>query len=475
MKRYRSRSRVVSDEAARLLKPVPFHLLVLLVFWTPMLLVGPRGQVDARLVAESLSSPTSFTLYAYPPGQVSPRIPEALWQDGVDTSGRTFSPNTVGSVGPQAVTVGPHGVAYVSRGQLVMRDSKSGRTLWRSGSNLMPAIFQGRGAVFAARNDGTIFAFSANSGRPLWSTRSAPRDIDEFTLMDQLLLANSIARGFVGLDPRTGARWRVNIRGFKFWSDGFSLGPRVSAQGVIIFLAMYGEPMQETAIAIDSRDGRILWKHSDWFPISVSKGLVYLRDHLNDPTREDQFEVNARDIRTGKARKTFSYTLHSTDPLVVPRYQRALIVGQDVYVDMGCAVYRLRLGQPGRTIYRIRGDACRTTINAQGQGRAGETGWLAGPYRGHLFLWDGRNLYSLDLTNGKTKTYPAVRSTVSRLVLAGNRIYVGQLDGWFRILDLNSGAELFRVRMGARNFDFKVSSGIILVQAENRLVAFRAR
>jgi hypothetical protein len=150
---------------------------------------------------------------------------------------------------------------------------------------------------------------------------------------------------------------------------------------------------------------------------------------------------------------------------------------------MGCAVYRLRLGTPKPDVFGIRGAACRRPISAPAPGFKGYPdrlplptpyypSWLAGPYRGRLFLWDGQHLYALDLITRKATTYTKVNARVSRLLLVGSRIYIGQVDGWFKVLDMNTGAELFRANTGGRNFDIKVGPDVVIVQVERRLIVF---
>lgn len=277
-----------------------------------------------------------------------------------------------------------------------------------------------------------------------------------------LLFANNRGRGFVALHPETGAvLWRSLMLG-----GGYSFGPQLNVHGVVVTVRYWGEPMREITLGLDARSGRELWLVGAWLPLALQGRMLVIRYHGIDTEVLNQFRIDVMHLRTGRLQQSFTYNIRPPDPRWEPRYEPAQIEGQDAYVVVECALYRLRLGRPAPIVYSIRGSACKVTD--------GEAKWLAGPYRDRVFLWDGKNLYSLDLTTRKTQTYGSVGTRVSRLLLDGNRIYAGQIDGWVRILDMTTGAELFRVHTGGRNFDFKVGLGVVVVQAEQRLAVFRA-
>ena len=231
---------------------------------------------------------------------------------------------------------------------------------------------------------------------------------------------------------------------------------------------------------------RRLWKVGSHFsPLAVVGNKVYLLE--DDPSRNldhpGRLRVNAFDLRSGNLLSKRTYNLN---PAAVVD---DLSMHPHPWDDGRVLVYKNMLYVEAKRLGTAQANVARFALDGRGTPRpnfvkpGANLEWLAGPYRGKLFLLEhkhGKRRFLVGQLEGSSltptrfdDTYPIGATPISRLDLIGNGLYVGRADGWFYAVDVRTGKALFCVQTGAESFGpTRVLGDTLIVQAGNNLLAF---
>lgn len=417
--------------------------------------------------------------YSGPPRTQNAPVGSPLWQ--LDVQRRepdTSSPNS-------DIVSGDGRVFYLQSGQVKAVDAETGQQVW---------TFQVRRARLAVgahhflvvAQQRTLHVLDARTGDVLWQqTYHAPEGVETFAVYGDLLVV-VVGERFIAYELATGReRWRV--RGLY----GLTQDPHHtvhSASGSVVFLELgyYSLTSSPDVFAFDRTTGKRLWKvWSAFSPLTVISNRVYLlEDNRNmDHDYPGRFRVNAFDLRSGKPLGRRVYNLNSRG-VMENLYDHphpwddssVLVHGNTLYVD----VKRLGTAQANVARFALGG---KSTSRPAFVKPGANLEWLAGPYRGKLFLLgrkNGKHRFRVGDVGGSSlapiqfdDTYQIGANPISRLDLIGNGLYVGHTDGGFYAVDVKTGRAFFRFKTQAKNFGpSHVVGDTLVIQAGNKLLAF---
>ncbi|MFI6036473.1 PQQ-binding-like beta-propeller repeat protein [Streptomyces sp. NPDC051315] len=263
--------------------------------------------------------------------------------------------------------------------------------------------------VYAASNDGTLYAVDAASGEHRWSyTTGAALGSAPYLLGGVAYLGSDDGRLYA-LDARTGKeRWR-------FETGGIVHSPVVTG-GVAYVGSADGH-----LYAVDVSDGSRLWRYRtghDTHSPTVAGETVYVG--CSD-TR-----LYAVDAHTGAERWTFTTAgAVSWFPVVT-----------------GGLVY---FGSTDETLYAVRATTGRQVWRAQGVSAK------AGPLvaRGTVYCGSGRELRAWDATTGERRWALATGGDVGAPTVADGVVYAGSSDQRLYAVDADTGERVWTFTAGA--------------------------
>ncbi|NGZ74607.1 outer membrane protein assembly factor BamB family protein [Saccharibacillus alkalitolerans] len=322
---------------------------------------------------------------------------------------------------------------YVDRtGSLIKTDAKTGRTVWKNKAGLKSQF----GGFSAAMAGGRLYvsgseslqAFDPATGKRIWK-QSSESDLAGTVhgVYDGVLIASFVVSGaitidqYVGFDPKTGK---------KLWQLGDSHGPILDVQGGSLYL-------QNT---------------SQW---GNEENYAAVLDKIS--------------LKTGKKVSSFGYI--PVEDALFQQASRLIVDGKFVYVSVRKYTPGTLGGGP-ETVYRFNANqepSAQKPVMYEGYGDL-----LAGPYMDRLFFQNGLQLTYMKFAGQASSSYPDIYNPISRLDLHGSGAYVGLSDGNFYTVDLPSAKTVGRIDTGARVYgETLFSDSIVIVQAENKLIAFK--
>ena len=134
------------------------------------------------------------------------------------------------------------------------------------------------GRVFVGSTDGRVYAFSARTGAPLWSTRTGSFVYSPAALWDGTAYVGSYDHRLYALSQASGAvRWTFDAHA------PISGAPTV-LDGLVYFstcgsCSSYEQnPRARRTFAVDARTGRLVWRFPDgeYSPVIADRERVYL-------------------------------------------------------------------------------------------------------------------------------------------------------------------------------------------------------
>lgn len=341
--------------------------------------------------------------------------------------------------------------AVPSTGLRIIWKEKIGKGSDKRALALVPAV--GGGRVYAANARGRVVALSAGDGREVWRRDTKIRFSGGPEVAGEQLIIGSTDGDLVALSSRDGAqRWRIRLG-----SEVLSV-PRVVEDLVV------AHTIDDNVFGIELTDGGERWRffhpapvltlHGSSTPVPAGDGvvvgisggrLVYLDTEQGAPFWETL--VTRPSGRTELDRIADL----DADPVVV---------GEVVYV----ASFNGDLA----AIDLLTGDILwRRELSAH-------AGIAATPEA--LYITDSDdNLWSAEPTDGagRWKQDALLYRRVTAPAVLGNRLVVGDLEGWLHLIDRNDGRLLGRVRVAKASINHTpvVANGVVYVYAADGTLA----
>ena len=172
-------------------------------------------------------------------------------------------------------------------GEVLALDYESGKPVWRTrvSSEVLAAPVATSGVVVVQTVDGSVYGLSATDGRHLWRFQRTVPALSLRGTSGPSIQGGVVVTGFangtiVGLDINTGkARWDAVVARP---SGKTELERMVDVDGtpVIVGYRMFAASYQGRLIALDMRNGRLLWtrKASAYVPVAADRDKVYMVD-----------------------------------------------------------------------------------------------------------------------------------------------------------------------------------------------------
>ena len=172
-------------------------------------------------------------------------------------------------------------------GEVLALASDTGKLLWRTrlSSEVLAAPVATSGIVVAQTVDGQVYGLKATDGSQLWKfQRTVPalslRGTSSPSLYGGLAITGFANGTMVGLDLKTGTpRWDAVVSR----STGRTELERIvdiDGAPVIVGFRMFAASFQGRLVALDLRNGRLLWtlKMSTYVPVAADKSNVFVVD-----------------------------------------------------------------------------------------------------------------------------------------------------------------------------------------------------
>ncbi len=402
-----------------------------------------------------------------------------LW--GLDLRGalrqETWSPET-GQVSDPYVVSDSRRLFFVRAGKLRALGARTGRQLWTFNVT-GPVRFEVRAGSLVVVGQRSVYGLNARTGRVRWS-RSYRAPVETFSVHRDLLTF-IVGERLVVTDLATGReRWRV--RGlYGLTRDPHHAVTAVAGSVLFLELGYYSLTSSPDVFAFDVKTGEQLWRvRSHFLPLSVADGKVYLPydDALTRQERPGRLTLDVLELRSGRRVGQHVYNLNGSDQTVYTtpdlwNYGRAAVDGGILYLE----AHKLSSRRTGLARFRLEDPAAAAFVQP-----GARFTWLAGPYRGKLFVLgrqDKKRLLICSLTAPTLPirwrgTGPVNVNPVSRLDLLGNGLYVGHTDGHFYAANIRTGRTVFSFQTDTRNFGpTRVVGNTLVIQAGSELLAFK--
>ncbi len=172
-------------------------------------------------------------------------------------------------------------------GEVLALDPETGKQVWRTkvSSEVLAAPVATSGVVVVQTVDGRVFGLSGRDGKQLWRFQRTVPALSLRGTSGPSIQGGVVVTGFangtiVGLDIKTGqVRWDVLVARP---SGRTELERMVDVDGtpVIVGYRMFAVSYQGRLIALDLRNGRLLWarKASAYVPVAADRSKVYVVD-----------------------------------------------------------------------------------------------------------------------------------------------------------------------------------------------------
>jgi len=356
---------------------------------------------------------------------------------------------------------------FLRGGVLTAVDAKTGRTAWTYGAKLTGAPTVHEDRVLAASTDGRLHWVDLKTGKAAWTAplRDPLRPEETIVFFSSASDANAIYVTYPG-----GVAALSRNDGRKLWSnDAFEHAGHVSLHGdyLLFTVAEQGALTVSAQYRLDPSTGESLWRlggsHGSLLRVEGRFGW-YRNDQLYVPGTHELL-LERVDLDTGTVVETKSYLPIPAD--VDPLYAHAglaLMDGDRLYAQA-------RSGEIVQYHIDAEEGADPTVAFEFGDGH-----WIAGPYDGKLFFTDPfryGTVYARKLLDRTRVDYEGLDNPASRVDLIGRGLFVGQTDGEIYAVNVSTGKAAFRYRTDARTYGaFHVTDGILLAQAEGKLLAF---
>lgn len=288
------------------------------------------------------------------------------------------------------------GTVYVAdhKGVVTAIDAGSGKRLWELKTEL--PFSGGPGVsdelVLVGTQDGEIHAFRADTGTPAWIARLSSEVLAAPAVADGIVVARSIDGRVLGLDARNGRRVWVYDHSVPLLTLRGQANPLIRAG--IVYLGYDGG----TVVALRLADGTLMWEQ----PVATAEGRTEL-DRLADV--DGNMVIVASDLLVSSYKNRLASLAADSG---------RLLWFKDIASATGVVVERTNLA-----------------ITDQ---------------QGHVWLLDRRN--------GSTvwKQDQLENRRVTRPVIFGGYVVVGDFEGYLHWLRLEDGTLAARTKVGGKGF-----------------------
>ncbi|WP_313641263.1 hypothetical protein [Paenibacillus sp.] len=187
-----------------------------------------------------------------------------------------------------------------------------------------------------------------------------------------------------------------------------------------------------------------------------------VNDASNEPLQGYQLTLVHVDVKTGKAKTKKNYKpLEDVSRLgsTFTSLQGSYLYTVDGSLDKwnGNPLYRFTLGQE-------------TTSEPKSYEEYGN--WVAGPVNNMAFFQKGTQITGVQMNNNRNTSFNGPDSPALSVQLIGKWIYAGYENGYFYIMNVETGKTLGKIKTGARQYGKLFSANDILyIQTEHNLFA----
>ncbi|CAH1056981.1 PQQ-binding-like beta-propeller repeat protein [Paenibacillus pseudetheri] len=355
---------------------------------------------------------------------------------------------------------------YSSGGTLKAVDLTTGKVKWsyKNGSN--PEIITNN-SVFFITNEGYLVKVNAQTGKLLWKVKAAkdPIEIGAFTeLVSGVLYFRNEHGGIAAYHPVTGKKiWEnKDIPMYVGSIDGLYDGVLVVSSTV--------DNRRTQFFGLDPATGKRLWRIQGFYSfVAYRHGQLILREQANasndvsnEPIKGYQLTLVHVDVNTGKAKTKENYKpLEDVSRLgnTFTSLQGSYLYTVDGSLDNfdGNPLYRFTLSQE-------------TTTEPKSFEEYGN--WVAGPVNNMAFFQNGTQMTGVPINDNEITSFNGPDSPALSVQLIGKGIYAGYENGYFHILNAETGKALGKVKTGAQQYGKLFSAnGILYIQTEHDLFA----
>lgn len=390
-------------------------------------------------------------------GSYNSKTPSAnmLWSQKIDQAPQGYY------LSDGVIAAGGGKIFAIKQGQLLGINVQSGATAWKYGAKLKAPLLYQDGVVYVSSEDGTLYAVDAASGKGRWKSAVKSPDIKKMIIdQDQVFVFNGHLVAY-GLKDG-GFQWRD-------YADSVLLGT-FSVQGDLVFAkgSESGAYTIDVLYALDRKTGKQRWKSLQHdLPIAydsktvVSQRTATLMDFLPLPT------VDTIDINSGKVIKTIEYNPANLDEKAA---NQQLTSGGKVWIT-GNQIYI----RGNHSLYNYPANADPDKVKKEYYSAESNMDYAAGPYDGRVLFTNGTSVYGIKTANKSLVTYGGLGGVpIARFDLLGHGMYVAKTDGSLTAINLITAAPIVEIRLNSMSFGpTLLESGVIIVQGERDLVAFR--
>ncbi|WP_339314590.1 PQQ-binding-like beta-propeller repeat protein [Paenibacillus sp. FSL R10-2734] len=355
---------------------------------------------------------------------------------------------------------------YSSGGTLKAVDLTTGKVKWSYKNGTNPEIITNN-SVFFITYEGYLVKVNAQTGKLLWKVKAAkdPIEIGAFAeLVNGVLYFRNEHGGIAAYHPVTGKKiWEnKDIPMYVGSIDGLYNGVLVVSSTV--------DNRRTQFFGLDPTTGKRLWRIQGFYSfVACRDGELILReqanasnDASNEPLKGYQLTLVHVDVRTGKAKTKKNYKpLEDVSRLgnYFTSLQGSYLYTVDGGLDQwdGNPLYRFTLGQE-------------TTSEPKSYEEYGN--WVAGPVSNMAFFQKGAQITGVQLNDNRIISFNGPDSPALSVQFIGKAVYVGYENGYFYIMNAETGKALGKVKTGAQQYGklFSVND-ILYIQTEHDLFA----
>ncbi|MEK3983021.1 PQQ-binding-like beta-propeller repeat protein [Paenibacillus sp. FSL K6-3166] len=355
---------------------------------------------------------------------------------------------------------------YSSGGTLKAADLTTGKVKWFYKNGAHPEIIT-KNSVFFITYEGYLVKVNAQTGKLLWKVKAAkdPIEIGAYAeLMNGVLYFRNDHGGIAAYHPVTGK---------KIWGNKdipMYAGSIYGLYDGIFVVSSTVDNRRTQFFGLDPATGKRLWRMEGFYNfVAYRDGDLILReqanasnDASNEPLKGYQMTLVHVDVKSGKAKTKKNYK-PLEDVSRLGNYFTSL-QGSYLYTVDGSlnqwdfnTLYRFSLGQE-------------TKSEPKSYEEYGN--WVAGPLNNMAFFQKGSQLTWVQMNNNRNTIFNGPDSPALSVQWFGKGIYAGYENGYFYIINAETGKALGKIKTGARQYGKPfTANGILYIQTEQDLFA----
>lgn len=381
---------------------------------------------------------------------------EPLWQDKADGLG----------IYTEEAPISNGLFFYSSGGTLKAADLGTGKVKWsyKNGSN--PEIITNN-SVYFITYDGYLVKVAAQTGKLLWKVKASkqPIEIGAYAeLLNGVLIFSNEHGGITAYHP---------VSGHKIWENAAIPMYAGRIEGLFdgtLVVSSTVDNMRRQFFGLDPATGKSLWRIQGFYNfLAYRNAELLLREHEEalytspkNAVQGYQLTLAYVDVKSGKVKTRANYK-PLDDVRRLGNYFTSL-QGQYLYsvdgnTDMwdNYPLYRFTLGQ-------------HTESNPESYEKYGI--WLSGPVNNMAFFQKGAEITGVHMSNNHIIRFSGPNSSALNLQSIGKGVYTGYADGYFYIMNAETGKILGKVKTGAQQYGkLFIRNGILYIHTEHDLFA----